>query len=119
MFCYIYCTTLYYTCTFIFVLVIIFNYAFTTVMYICIHHASLLFMCTDSSEITVIPDDLTVDFIAGENTDFTITIMINDNEIFEGFHSFVLSLPTSSDYIIPREDDIGATTIVITDVNGE
>ncbi len=78
---------------------------------ICVH--------ADSSELMVVPSDLTVNFLAEEGTNFTIILTVDNNNLFEGFHSFVLALPTDSDYIIPREDDFGTTTIIITDINGK
>ncbi|XP_064390869.1 uncharacterized protein LOC135338715 isoform X3 [Halichondria panicea] len=70
---------------------------------------------TNASEIMIFPDDLTINFLAGEDTNFTISLTVEDNNRFEGFHSFVISLPTDSDYIVPREDDNGNTTITISD----
>ncbi len=60
-----------------------------------------------------------INFVAFENTTFSLTIDANNNDDFEGFHSFVISLPTDSDYIVPLNSDTANTTVTISDFDGE
>ncbi len=48
-----------------------------------------------------------------------MVIDTNNGPSFEGFHSFVLSLPTDSDYINPLASDTASTTVTISDFDGE
>ena len=60
-----------------------------------------------------------INFVAFENTTFSLTIDTNDDADFEGFHSFVISLPTDSNYIVPLGRDTANTTVTISDFDGE
>ncbi len=60
-----------------------------------------------------------INFVAFENPMFSLTIDANNDNDFEGFHSFVISLPTDSGYIVPLDSDTASTTITISDFDGE
>ena len=62
---------------------------------------------------------MTINFVAFENTTFSFTIDANNDDDFEGFHSFVISLPTDSDFIVPLNSDTANTTVTISDFDGE
>ncbi len=50
---------------------------------------------------------------------FSLDVDANNDDDFEGFHSFVISLPTDSDYINPLVSDTASTTVTISDFDGE
>ncbi len=60
-----------------------------------------------------------INFVAFENTTFSLTIDADNDDHFEGLHSFVISLPTDSDYIVPLDNDTANTTVTISDFDGE
>ncbi len=74
---------------------------------------------TDVNDVTFNPADMIINFVAFENTTFSLTIDANDDNDFEGFYSFVISLPTDSDYINPLASDTASTTVTISDFEGE
>ncbi len=78
-----------------------------------------MMVSTDASDVTFNPANLIINFVAFENLMFSLTIDANDDNDFEGFHSFVISLPTDSDYINPLVSDTASTTVTISDFDGE
>ncbi len=76
-------------------------------------------MVSTGSDVTFNTSDLIINFNAFENTTFSLTIDANNDDDFEGFHSFVISLPTDSDYINPLASDTASTTITISDFDGK
>ena len=62
---------------------------------------------------------MTINFVASGATTFSVTIDANNDNDFEGLHSFVISLPTDSGYIVPLDSDTASTTITISDFDGE
>ncbi len=60
-----------------------------------------------------------INFVAFENPMFSLTIDANNDNDFEGLHSFVISLPTDSGFIVPLDSDTASTTITISDFDGE
>ncbi len=73
----------------------------------------------DTSDVTFHPSDLIINFVAFENTTFSLTINADNDDDFEGFHSFMISLPTDSDYINPLASDTASTIVTISDFDGE
>ncbi len=76
-------------------------------------------MYTDVNDVTFNPADMIINFVAFENTTFSLTIDADNDDDFEGLHSFVISLPTDSDYINPLASDTASTTVTISDFDGE
>ena len=72
-----------------------------------------------TSDVSLDPSNLMISFDVGGDGTFSVTVSAVDDDDFEGDHSFVLSLPTNSDFINPGDDDIATTTITITDSDGE
>ncbi len=78
-----------------------------------------MMVSTDASDVTFNPANLIINFVAIEITTFSLTIDAIDDNDFEGFHSFVISLPTDSDYINPQFSDTASTTVTISDFDGK
>ncbi len=76
-------------------------------------------MYTDVNDVTFNPADMIINYVAFENTTYSLTIDANDDNDFEWLHSFVISLPTDSDYINPLASDTASTTVTISDFDGE
>ncbi len=72
-----------------------------------------------TSDVSLDPSNLMISFDVGGDGTFSVTVSAIDDDDFEGDHSFVLFLPTDSDFINPGDDDIATTTITITDSDGE
>ncbi len=78
-----------------------------------------MMVSTDASDVTFNPANLIINFVAFENTTFSLTIDANNDDDFEGFHLFVISLLTDSDYIAPLASNTASTTVTISDFDGE
>ena len=74
---------------------------------------------TDANDVIFTPADMTINFVASGATTFSVTIDANNDNDFEGLHSFVISLPTDSGYIVPLDSDTASTTVTISDFDGE
>ena len=70
----------------------------------------------DANDISFASADLTLEFPAGGDTSFSFTFTAEDDNDFEGFHSFVIFLPGDSNPIQPA--GIPYTIITITDHDG-
>ncbi|XP_064407236.1 sushi, von Willebrand factor type A, EGF and pentraxin domain-containing protein 1-like isoform X2 [Halichondria panicea] len=70
---------------------------------------------TDTNDVTFNPADMIINFVAFESTTFSLTVDADNNDDFEGFHSFMVSLPTDSFYINLLDSDTVSTTVTISD----